>query len=40
MIVTILLAGLGVLGAVFTATLAHAAIRRRETRPTLESIGA
>ena len=39
MIVTILLAGLAILGVVFTTVLAQTAIRRRETRPTLESIG-
>lgn len=38
MIVAIFLAGLAVLGVVFTAILAQTAIRRRETRPTLESI--
>jgi uncharacterized membrane protein YfcA len=39
MIVIVLLAGLGVLGAAFTAILVQTAIRRRETRPTLESVG-
>src|SRR5512134_3258308 len=39
MTVTILLAGLAVLGVAFTTVLLQAAIRRRETRPTLESIG-
>lgn len=39
MIVTVLLAGLGILAAAFTAFLAQTALRRRETRPTPESIG-
>jgi uncharacterized membrane protein YfcA len=39
MTVTILLAGLAVLGVAFTTVLLQAAVRRRETRPTLESIG-
>ncbi|MBX3703740.1 MAG: TSUP family transporter [Steroidobacteraceae bacterium] len=39
MTVTVLLAGLGILAAAFTAVLAQTALRRRETRPTPESIG-
>jgi uncharacterized membrane protein YfcA len=39
MIVTILLAGLAVLGVAFITVLLQTAVRRRETRPTLESIG-
>ncbi|HEU0225379.1 MAG TPA: hypothetical protein VFR29_08090 [Steroidobacteraceae bacterium] len=39
MTISILLAGLGALGAAFCVLLLRIAIRRRETRPTLESIG-
>jgi uncharacterized membrane protein YfcA len=39
MIVTILLAGLAVLGVAFITVLLQTAVRRRETLPTLESIG-